>query len=200
MGRFPTPGNGSRAALLPTPSSVQSMLRSGTELGDVGELALNPRRNPSPSQRMPSTRSSSSVPPASRKYSHRNVAGANLHPSEHDLFHSFARFNGPGSKTGSPNAAFIYRNRSQASSGIESRTPSRGPNSEDGRSYALMHSSFTSRSVPRHPMHINGYLRSQGDPRRMRPPSPLAYPTRLKRPGYRPSSPALTEIYRSGSR
>ena len=167
---FPTAANEPRAAFLSTPASVQSMLKNGTEIGDVGGLAFNLGPRALPVQRTPSRS------------------------------HSNTRFRDPSSNNGNPNSsAFIYRNRSQASSQTRSRTPSRGPDSEDGRSYALMHSSFTSRNVPRHPNHINGHLRSLGDPRGLRPTSPLAYPTRLNRPGYRPSSPALTESYRSGS-
>ena len=44
----------------------------------------------------------------------------------------------------------------------------------------------------RHPYVQHGHHRSRGQMSNIRPRSPYAYPTRLKRPGYRPSSPALS--------
>ena len=184
---------------MPTPTSIQSMLKNGTEIGNVGELALNSNWGPSPGQRWPSPRSSSSVLPLARRDIGHFPTKANPRTYEHHTSSGHLQSYHPGRISGHPNAAFLHRNRSQTSS-TTSRAPSKFANSGSGKSYAMMHSSLTSRSTPRHPAHINGYLWSQGDPRDSRPRSPLAYPNKVKRPGYRPYSPALTEIHRSGSR
>ena len=192
--RFRTPNESPQVTLLPTPASIQSMLRNGTEIGGVGRLAFDPSRRPSPSQQLSQSALPSSVPSSASKRHYRYRGEAYLNPNEHNMYPS-SRGMGHGS---SPSSIYCYR--SQSSSGTQPRGLSTGLNNENGRSYAMMHSSSASRSVPRYPSHINGHLRSQGDPRGMRPTSPLVYPTRLKRPGYRPSSPSLTEVYRSGSR
>lgn len=57
------------------------------------------------------------------------------------------------------------------------------------RSYSM--TSCSSRPGPRHKSH--GVMQNQGGGSLQRPRSPFPYPTRLKRPGVRLSSPALTE-------
>ncbi|KAL8790704.1 MAG: hypothetical protein Q9195_006246 [Heterodermia aff. obscurata] len=195
-----TPNDVAQVTLLPTPASIQGMLRNGTEIGNVGGLALNPNRRPAPSHQLSPSTLPSSVPSSMSKRSYRYRGEAYLDPNEHNMSHGIPPYPASGGIDDGSNPSFIYRNRSQSSSGTQPRGPSKGHNNENGRSYAMMHSSSASRSVPRYPSHINGHLRGHEDPRGMRPRSPLVYPTRLKRPGYRPSSPSLTEIYRSGSR
>ena len=57
----------------------------------------------------------------------------------------------------------------------------------DYRTYSMTQSSHITHSLSnRHPYVHNGRFQN------VRPISPFAYPTRLKRPGYRPSSPALS--------
>ena len=194
-----TPNDLAQVTLLPTPASIQSMLRNGTEVGDVGELAFNPNRRPSPSQLSPSTLPSS-VPSSASKRTYRYRGEAYLDPNENNMSHGIPPYPASRGMDDGPSPSFTNRNRSQSSTGAQPRGQSKGPNNENGRSSAIMHRSSAARSVPRYPSHINGHLRSQGDPRGMRPRSPLVYPTRLKRPGYRPSSPSLTELHRSGSR
>ncbi|KAK3953127.1 hypothetical protein QBC32DRAFT_397401 [Pseudoneurospora amorphoporcata] len=61
---------------------------------------------------------------------------------------------------------------------------------DDQRSFSL--TSCSSRALPN--KSSNGTMQSQaGGPALQRPRSPFPYPTRLKRPGIRPSSPAVTE-------
>ena len=195
-----TPNDVVQVTLLPTPASIQSMLRNGTELGDIGGLAFNPNRLPSPSQQLSPSTLPSSVPSSASKRNYRYRGEVYLDPNEHNISHSIPPYPAPRGMDDGSSPSFIYRNRSQSSSGQQSRRPSKGHNDGNGRSYPVMHSSSASRSVPRYPSHINGHLRSQGDPRGMRPRSPLVYPTRLKRPGHRPSSPSLTEAYSSWPR
>lgn len=189
-----------QAASLPTPSSIQSMLKNSTEIGDVGEFAFGRSRKPSPGQRLSPPKLSIPIPASASNVMHQYRDGAYTNPSELEVSHGILLHHSPKSTKEGSTSAFIYRNRSQASSRTQPHGLSRGSEVEYKRSYAMMHSSSTSRSMPRLPVHINGQLRSQGDPRGMRPRSPVVYPTRLKRPGYRPYSPSLTEVYRSGSR
>ena len=195
-----TPNDVVQVTFLPTPASIQRMLRNGTANGDIGGLAFNPNRLPSPSQQLSPSTLPSSVPSSASKRNYRYRGEAYLDPNEHNMSHSIPPYSASRGMDDSSSPSFIYRNRSQSSSGQQPRGPSKGHNDGNGRSYPMMHSSSASRSVPRYPSHINGHLRNQGDPRGMRPRSPLAYPTRLKRSGYRPPSPSLTEAYSSGSR
>lgn len=195
-----TPSGVAQIAALPTPSSVQSMLKNRTETGDVAELALRSNRKIPSSQRLSPPRLSSSVPPSASKRTHRYRDEAHGTPDEHGMPHDFSTYHSLGLTNGGSPSTFVYRNRSQTSAATHHRGPSRGSELGDVRSYGMMQSSSTSYNIPRRPTHINGHLRSPGDLRGMRPRSPLVYPTRLKRPGYRPSSPSLTELYRSGSR
>lgn len=195
-----TPNEVAQVTLLPTPASIQSMLRNGTEIGDVGGLAFNPNRRPPTSQRLSPSTLPSSVPSSASRRNYRYRGEAYLDPNEHNISHGIPPYPASRGMDDGSSPSFIYRNRSQSSYGTQPRGPSRGHNNGNVRSHAKMHSSSASRSVPQYPSHINGHLRSQGDPRGMRPRSPFVYPTRLKRPGYRPSSPSLTEVYRSGSR
>ena len=195
-----TPNDLAQVTLLPTPASIQSMLRNGTEIGDVGGLAFNPKSRHSPSQQVSPSTLPSSVPSSASKRNHRYRGEAYVDPNEHNMSHGILPYAASRGMDDGSSPSFIYRNRSQSSSGTQPRGPLKGHDNEKGRSYAMTHSSSASRSVPRYPRHINGHLQSQGHPRGMRPRSPLVYPIRLKRPGFQPSSPSLTEIYRSGSR
>lgn len=177
-------------------SGVLGMLKTTTESGDIGALSFQTRRLPKVS--------SGTVP----RQSHNKVSSR---PSSH-----FSRSASVRSK------ASNRSNRSANDPPMPGSWPySHFPNFEtldvehsntDSRAYMPQEST---RSLPLsserpepsersfsitqnlHPAHGINYhqsltsLRSQGPP--ARPRSPYAYPTRLRRPGYRPGSPASSD-------
>ncbi|PQE10102.1 hypothetical protein CJF31_00004057 [Rutstroemia sp. NJR-2017a BVV2] len=91
-------------------------------------------------------------------------------------------------RDGSSEIVSMYDSASQKSS-------SRGFEDQDYRSYSMTQtSSYSAYTLSNHKSYAS--LRSHADgsaPILQRPRSPFAYPTRLRRPGFRPSSPALTD-------
>lgn len=205
------PSNGLQAGFMPTPSSVQSMLKNTTEVGDIGQLAFQSRRpdksrvrNKAPPrvQQTPPPR-----PPGSVRSSARKHGTAYTKPPERGIPYSAMRSQ-PSTNSGASSIYSMYRNRSETSFRSQPRAPSRGPSrgpshgSEgvDEESYFTIQHSSSDRTFASLPVPPNFQLRSQAELHNIRPKSPFAYPTRLKRPGYRPSSPALNEAYRSAVR
>jgi len=188
--RNPPGGNASasvdqKRAMAPTPTSVQSMLRTTTETGDVGRFASKPTRIPYPVARASLRRPASSHGPLSQ-HGH----GVYMRPSrEQDLL------------DGRQSSLLIYKDES-ASRPISllhgghgqnpSPTTSRNFSDHSHRSYSMTQSSHTSYTLSNHRSYAS--LKNHADPLFTRPRSPFAYPTRLKRPGYRPSSPALSDF------
>lgn len=172
--RTGTPNGDENSDLLKNPSSIQSMLRNTTETGNVGQFSIKPSRVPPSLPRPSKTRA---TPNKQRQpgsyysgYEDSNVRRAPLFRQE---------TNGSELQTQIPRPH---------------RGPARSPSIEDYRSYSTTKSSYASHSLTaRHP-NANGAHGGPGGPHNLRPRSPFAYPTRLKRPGYRPSSPALSEF------
>ncbi|KAL8962574.1 MAG: hypothetical protein Q9193_001043 [Seirophora villosa] len=164
---------------LPSTSAIQSMLKNTTELGDIGDFAAKPTGIP----RHASTKSAHPT-----AYQHQYVR----RPYDH-----YAAGH-QGSK--------IRQNRSHPNQRDPSLHHSRSlrtneghsmiSDSQDQRSNSVTQSSNNSRRSSVHPSLIN--IRPYGRPG-PRPRSPYAYPTRLKRPGYRSYYPAYTEITLSDS-
>lgn len=166
------------SALRSTPSSIQSMLKNTTETGDIGQF---------------------SIKPAHIKASRRRTSPTASHFSQHEIDlpqHQVDQLDGVsrqnqsydgegrqpslGSHNGTRAASSVtsmYQSESQKSLRIH---PCHVQN-VDTRAFSLSHSSHMSYSLSNHRSYSS--LRSR---------SPFAYPTRLKRPGYRPSSPALS--------
>lgn len=205
------PRNDLKAGFMPTPSSIQSMLKNTTEVGDIGQLAFQSRgpnksrmRNKAPPrvQQTPPPRPSGSIHSSARKHG----TAYSKHP-ERGIPYSAMRSQ-PSTTSGASSIYSMYRNRSETSFRSQPRAPSRGPSrgpshsSEgvDEESYFTIQHSSSDRTFASHPVLPNVQLRSQAELHNIRPKSPFAYPTRLKRPGYRPSSPALNEAYRSAAR
>lgn len=192
---------------MPTPSSIQSMLRNTTEVGDIGQLAFlsrGPNKSRSRTQAPPRVQQTPPPrPPGSIHSSARKHGTAYTKPPERGVPYG-AMHSQPSTISGASSIYSMYRNRSETSFRSQSRAPSRGPShgSEgvDEESYFTVQHSSSDRTFASHPIPRNFQLRSQAELHNIRPKSPFAYPTRLKRPGYRPSSPALNEAYRSGAR
>jgi hypothetical protein len=158
------------------PKAFQGMLKTTTETGDIGLFSIKPSRV---SQHLHSPRQ------FSRGYSDNNLKKSPQSqqyglPSLDDRrrLPSYARDT-------TAEALSLYETGSQKSSSRTLEEP-------DFRSYSMTQA-YTSYSLSNHRSYAS--LRSQPDPGGLlqRPRSPFAYPTRLKRPGFRPSSPALTE-------
>ena len=178
--RTGTPNGDENLEILKNPSSIQSMLRNTTETGNVGQFSIKPSRVP-PS--LPRPLKARTTPIKQRQpgaYYNRNEDSNVRHPQSH-LRQGTTVSDGSALQTQIPRP---YRG------------PARSPSIEDFRSYSSTRSSYVGHSLtPRHP-HSNGGHGGSGGPHNLRPRSPFAYPTRLKRPGYRPSSPALSEFHK----
>lgn len=169
------------------PDPLQSMLKTTTEIGDVGGLALRPSRIPHPVR---------------SDYS-RRPDGFNGLANHHD--HGFRRRRSryqvhperrPGALLASKGkvlsrSASIHGGDCSTPSPTTSQNLSNYDHKYENRSYSLTQSSRTSYSLSNYPS--NASLNDFGEPHLVRPRSPFAYPTRLKRPGFRPSSPAFSQ-------
>lgn len=164
------------------PSIIQSMLKNTTETGEVGPFSTRPSRFP---QSMPRTVPTQNL--VGQQHAHRRSSSKQYHG---DIQHNLSTSH-PGNYSPSGPVS-VYVTQSQRSY----RPSSRDPISEDDRSYSIARSSHTNRSVPSPRLHSSHRFQAQGDMQGARPRSPYAYPTRLKRPGYRPSSPAYSDLNR----
>lgn len=176
--RTVTPNGDENVDILKNPSSIQSMLRNTTETGNVGQFSIKPSRLPPSLPRPSKARLTPSKQRQLGAYYNRSEDGSVRQIQSHSRKAKTAS-NGSGFQTHIPRP---YPG------------PARSPSIEDYRSSSTTKSFYGNHNVtPRHP-HNNGVYVGQGGPHNLRPRSPFAYPTRLKRPGYRPSSPALSDF------
>ncbi|KAL8718389.1 MAG: hypothetical protein Q9225_004464 [Loekoesia sp. 1 TL-2023] len=169
----------SNASSLPTASAIQSMLKNTTELGDVGLFAAKPTKLP------------------------RHSTGTAPHPQKQHYYQP----RGPYADYATGNHITqkrYYRTRYDQRGYPLRHNPSLRTNgghslisdSQDQRSDSVTQSSINSRRISVHPSlpNIRPYARVGPRPR-----SPYTYPSRLKRPGYRPFSPGFSEANVSDS-
>ncbi|KAL8653720.1 MAG: hypothetical protein Q9226_003731 [Calogaya cf. arnoldii] len=168
---------------LPAASAIQSMLKNTTELGDIGSYITKATKLPRQrsntighysrdhQQHRPRALCSSDRGPSNHT-SQRHYHQPRYHHREHPLRHNPSQRN---------NRDHSLTSETQAS--------------QDQRSDSLTQSSsLNSRRLSVHPSLRSVRPYGYAAPR---PRSPLVYPSRLKRPGYRPSSPAFSELNRS---
>lgn len=173
---------------LPTmPLGFQGMLKTSTETGDIGLFSIRPPKIPHHPAALPI--------PSPRRRIRTNA----IRPSPERLPERYQNFNplsddrrrlpsynispGPASDTVS-----LFDTASQRSTpsvvrpfrDVEYRASSMTTSSYAPFGTSSNHHSYTS-------------LRSHPEPITQRPRSPFLYPTRLKRPGFRPSSPLLLD-------
>ena len=176
--RTGTPNGDETSDILKNPSSIQSMLRNTTETGNVGQFSIKPSRVPPSLPRPSKARGTPSKQRQPGVYYNRhedsNTRATPLHSRQETTASSVS---GLHNQIPRPH-----------------RGPARSPSIEDYRSYSTSKSSYASHSLTTHHPHTNGGHGGLGGPHSLRPRSPFAYPTRLKRPGYRPSSPALSDF------
>lgn len=168
-------------------SSIQSMLKNTIETGDVGQFSIKPSQLPVPTQRATPFPSATSHNRPSRIPSRRSYT---RQYADNDVDYHQGSDHPYPSSPGSGSAVSFHQTQSPRSY----RAPSQGSN-HDHRSLSTSQSSVINHGLSNPGLHSTNRLQVR-DARDLRPRSPFAYPTRLKRPGYRPSSPALSELHK----
>ncbi|RYP28597.1 hypothetical protein DL767_007138 [Monosporascus sp. MG133] len=161
-----------KSVLLPSPGALESMFKTTTETGDIGIFSIKPAT--SPKRRGTFTDIGQHQPPP-----RRSVDEAYGH-------YSRGRFPGPHDTT--PEILSTYTSDSQRSLGSTlspTLTEDFGPRSFSTMTCGSRYMSHYGSTATLQSQASGGHLQ--------RPRSPFPYPTRLKRPGIRPASPALTE-------
>ena len=209
----PQASQGSTEILNAAAPGVLSMLKTSTDVGDVGEFSHNTGRLPAalrpPHQRRnhPSRLSNSSNQSAytyhtnhSRVPSHGSRKASNAHtPQGWDAISAMS--GGTGNGTGGRHGSMVSLQTLATMPPYENRAPSmtRGPPRsspygppyvQDGRSYSLTQSHHEPSLKPAKSVTS---LRSQRGPQFQPPRPPFAYPPRHKRTGFRTPSPALSD-------
>jgi hypothetical protein len=162
--------------LLQSPGPLESMLKTTTETGDIGIFTIKPSIVPSTYHQPPRPRpglADANLLQASRSRYYREVSNRDdrkrLPSSYRDTTSEILS---------------LYGSETQRSLAL---IPS---DDDERRSYSMTTNS--SRKMPSHKSSMT--LQSQfSAPGLQRPRSPFPYPTRLRRPGVRAASPALTE-------
>ena len=166
------------------PSGLNSMLKNTTETGDIGLFSIKPSRLP----RHISTSSGQGAPRSARNgyqdYAAQSLDFSVSHPravvDDRKRLPSYTR-------DVTSEIVSLYETTSQKSSGS-----SKFFDDTEQRSYSLTQTSHSGSRLTTHRSYAS--LRSQVDQNLgQRPRSPFPYPARLRRPGFRPCSPALTD-------
>ncbi len=168
------------SSLLVSPGPLESMLKTTTETGDIGLFSIRPVRSSSTLHGPLRTRQLVGDPGYIRP-SISDGVGIGTSVRRDDRRHQ------PSYRDTASEIISMYGSDSQ-----RSVSSSFAPAFDDlgHRAYSL--TSCSSRPLPK--QKSNGTMQSQSSGSLLqRPRSPFPYPTRLKRPGVRPSSPALTE-------
>lgn len=179
--RYPLRSVNENVALLRSPGPLESMLKTTTETGDIGIFSIRP--NSSSASFARPTRSKSHPREANLPLPLRSLGyGENYycHPDDHKRLRSY--------HDTTSEIISLYGSESQ-----QTLLSSVSPTSleDDPRSYSMT-TTASSKRIPS--QKSTGTLQSQSSGSGFqRPRSPFPYPTRLKRPGVRPASPALRE-------
>jgi hypothetical protein len=158
------------------PKAFESMLKMTTETGDIGLFSIKPPRVPQPlnSPRRIGGTYRDNPPQKPRNFQPYRATDVD----DRRRLPSYAR--GAASEVIS-----MYETASQKSAGRVFDDP-------DYRSYSMTQT-YSTYSLSNHRSYASLRSQPEGNTLLQRPRSPFAYPTRLKRPGFRPSSPALTD-------
>ena len=167
----------------PKLSPIQGMLKTTTELGDEGQFSVKPLRVP------PSTLQLSPAPSIKSRKTPRRRRHLPPYNKVHGGFD--VPYNAESPRQGSIasiNSGFPIRDSSRSH---------QGSLIEEYRSASATQKSEHNNDLTRRQYFANGQYHSRGDASSFRPRSPYAYPTRLKRPSHRPSSPAVSDLHRT---
>ncbi|PTD10345.1 hypothetical protein FCULG_00008261 [Fusarium culmorum] len=167
--RLPFQSLNETSVLLRPPGPLESMLKTTTETGDLGIYSIN----------LPSLGTRHHLPRSRASHSDKKRQSQ----SRHD-----------GSKYGATRddrkLLPSYRDPTSEILSLYGGSQTPIPASEDQRSHSL--TTCSSRRVPSYKS-SGTFSSQQSNSRLQRPRSPFSYPARLKRPGVRPSSPAVTD-------
>ncbi|KAI0378821.1 hypothetical protein F5Y04DRAFT_272334 [Hypomontagnella monticulosa] len=159
------------SVLLPSPGALESMLKTTTETGDIGIFSIKP------------------VPPSPQRRDTLSEIGQQR-PSPRPSIDELRRRNN-GKKPSSWRDTTSEIISMYGSDSYKSATSTLSPSEDIGqRSFSM--TTCGSRHLSHHRSTTTLQSQTSGGPLQ-RPRSPFPYPTRLKRPGVRPASPALTE-------
>lgn len=181
VGRYPpseNPKNENRAPL-PLPPTLNSMLKTTTERGDVGQFAIKPPRVPQTLRPPRTTAATYNESPSQHPQQNFHYAPRKPVVDDRKQLPSYSR-------DATSEIVSMYETASQ-------KSPKRpqfqlGP---ENRSYSMTQASYLPHLLSNHRSYTS--LRSQPDLTLVqRPRSPFPYPARLKRLGFRPTSPVLT--------
>lgn len=167
-------------ALLRSPGPLESMLKTTTETGDIGIFSIRPNSSSAPFDRPNRPRSHPRdvdllLPARSSGYDENYY----YHPDDHKRPRPY--------RDTTSEIISLYGSESQHTL-LSSVSPA--SLEDDPRSYSM--TTTSSKRIPS--QKSTGTLQSQSSGSGFqRPRSPFPYPTRLKRPGVRPASPALRE-------
>ncbi|KAI1733875.1 hypothetical protein F4680DRAFT_462783 [Xylaria scruposa] len=163
------------SVLLHSPGALESMLKTTTETGDIGIFTIKP------------------VPPS--PLAPRDSISEVGHPyprlrrSVDNLYRQNLPVRPPSHRDTTSEVFSVY-----GSDSLKSGTSTLSPNSTEDpaqRSYSM--TTCGSRHLSHHRSTNTLQSQASGGSNLQRPRSPFPYPTRLKRPGVRPASPAVTE-------
>ncbi|OTA69383.1 hypothetical protein K449DRAFT_460917 [Hypoxylon sp. EC38] len=161
------------SVLLPSPGALESMLKTTTETGDIGIFSIRP------------------VPPSPQRKDTLSEIGQQYLSPRPSIDELHPRNNGKRPSSCRDTASEIIS--MYGSESHKSATSTLTPTSSEEigqRSYSM--TTCGSRHLSHHKSTTTLQSQTSGGPLQ-RPRSPFPYPTRLKRPGVRPASPALTE-------
>ncbi|KAK7952118.1 uncharacterized protein PG986_007846 [Apiospora aurea] len=166
------------SALLPSPGALESMLKTTTETGDIGVFSIKPVNT--------STRITAVSP-------HHGLRGSKtqnqlpLRRSVDDFRRRHDRHRPPSSRDTASEIISMYGSTSQSSANsvLSHSVDDPSPRSYSMTTVGSRHLSHNKSNNTLQSHYSGGTLQ--------RPRSPFPYPTRLKRPGARPASPAITE-------
>ncbi|GAW16036.1 hypothetical protein ANO14919_054580 [Xylariales sp. No.14919] len=163
------------SVLLHSPGALESMLKTTTETGDIGIFTIRP------------------VPPSPLVPRDTLSDIGHPHPrprrSVDNMYRQNTVMRPPSHRDTTSEVFSVY-----GSDSLKSGTSTLSPNStEDAgqRSYSM--TTCGSRHLSHHRSTNTLQSQASGSSQLQRPRSPFPYPTRLKRPGVRPASPAITE-------
>ncbi|KAF1988391.1 hypothetical protein K402DRAFT_34496 [Aulographum hederae CBS 113979] len=173
---------------------VMSMLKTSTELGGLGAIDIGPSRTPVGSSRQNPRRSGGNTSRISVSSAHSHNSSTFPRSNHHQR--PSAASSGPrrGSLTSTLNVPPMPDGPFPSFSDYSGPPPAMPPPihpKHGGRSYSMTNSVHQSPYALSNARSLSSLRNHEHVPR---PRSPYHYPTRLKRPGYRPSSPALSDV------
>ncbi|KAF2122122.1 hypothetical protein BDV96DRAFT_627273 [Lophiotrema nucula] len=169
-------------------AGVMSMLRTSTELGSVGGLAYDP------SSQMPNV--PRGVPRRTGASSRMSTASSQSTASKRASSHQARLSTSSGARRSLTNSVpqYVPDTLSPTIMNLPGSSPliprSRSSRNIEGRSFSMTHTSTPSFALSSN----RSFASLRTHEHSHRPRSPYHYPTRLRRPSYRPVSPALSDI------